>query len=89
MILSIGPSHQSSDSHIVSMKLITILMVLCRLAHCNNSNFFSLLIALYFYSTSAQVDAIMLFNQMGLTVLYNVFLYKLKAITFDIALWIK
>lgn len=89
MILSIGSSRQSSDSHVVSMKLVTILMILCRLAHCNNSNFFFLLVALYFYSTSAQVGAIMLLNQIGLTVLYNVFLYKLKAIASDIAFWIK
>lgn len=89
MILSIGPSRRSSDSHVVSMKLVTILVILCRSAHRNNSNFLPLLIALYLYSAGAQVDAITLLNRMGLTVSYDVLLHKLKAIASDSALWIK
>lgn len=89
MILSIDLSCRSSDLHVVSMKLVTILVILCRLAHCNNSHFLPLLIALYLYSAGARVDAITLLNQMGLTVSYNVFLYKFKAIASDSALWIK
>ena len=62
------------------MKLLVILVILCRWAHWNNNNYFSFLIAIYLYSTGAKVDAITLLNYLGLSVSYNVLLKRLKTI---------
>lgn len=63
-------------SHLVSIKLIAILVILCRSAHQNNSNYFSLFLTLYLYFASARIDIIILFNYFRLLVLYKVFLKK-------------
>ena len=84
-----GSSRYSTNAQIVSMKLIAILVILCRTAHRNNSNFFPLLIALYFYSSGARVDAITLLNHLGLSVSYNVLQKKLHSITSSSKKWIK
>lgn len=83
MVSSVGPrSYQYSiNAQIMSMKLIDILVILCRTAHRNNSNFLLLLIALYFYSSGARVDAITLFNHLGLSVSYDMLQKKPHSIT--------
>ena len=78
-----------SSLHLVSMKLIAVLIILCHLAHRNNSNYLPLLIGLYLYSAGAKVDAITLLNQLGLSVSYNVLQTKLRDITSSSKGWIK
>lgn len=68
-------------SQLVSIKLVAILVILCKLTYRNNSNYVPLLIALYLYLASARIDAITLFNHLGLFVLHNVLLRKLREIT--------
>lgn len=63
------------------MILITILVILCRSAHENNSNHFPLLIALYLYFADARVNAITFLNYLGLLVSHLVLLRKLGDIT--------
>lgn len=83
LVVRVGPesSRYSSNAHIVSMKLVAILVILCRSAHRNNSNYIPLLIALYFYSSGARVDAITLLNQFGLSVSYDMLQRKVHSIT--------
>lgn len=68
-------------SHLASMKLLAILVILCRSAYRNNSNYFPLLVAIYLYLAGAKVDAIILLIHLGLLVLYNVLLKGLRSIT--------
>ncbi|MCJ1346491.1 hypothetical protein MMC31_004708, partial [Peltigera leucophlebia] len=91
LVRSVGPLRARSlnHNHLIGMKLVTILVILCRSAHRNNSNFLPLLIAIYLYSAGAQVDVITLLNHLGLTVSYDVLLSKLWGIASDSALWIK
>lgn len=91
MVLSVGPTTSSrfSSSNVLSMKLVAILVILCRFAHRNNSNYFPLLVALYMYSSGARVDAITLLNPLGLLVSYPVLLRKLANITATSQKWIK
>lgn len=63
------------------MKIVAILVILCRSAHRNNSNYLPLLIALYLYSAGARVSAITLLNHLGLSVSSDVLQKKLKDIT--------
>lgn len=74
MVFSVGPSNSSrtSNLHVVAIKLVAILVILCRSADRNNSNYVPLLIALYLYSAGARVDAITLLNHLGLSVSYDV-----------------
>ncbi|MCJ1344728.1 hypothetical protein MMC31_002931 [Peltigera leucophlebia] len=90
LINSIGPLAKSSDiaSHLANMKLVTILVTLCRSTHHNNSNYLPLLITLYLYSAGARVDAITLLNHLGLSVSYDTLQRKLKSIFFQSARWI-
>ena len=85
LVLSLGPtscsSSFSSDTHLVSMKIVAVLVILCRLAHQNNSNYFPLLVALYMYFAGAKIDAITLLNHLGLFVSYKVFQNKLYKIS--------
>lgn len=67
-------------SHQASMKLLTILVVMCRSAYRNTSNYIPLLMAIYLYSAGAKVDAITLLNHLGLSVSYNLLLRKLRDI---------
>lgn len=71
------------------MKLVAILVILCRSAHRNNSNYVPLLVAMYLYSAGARVDAITLLNHLGISVLYNVLLRKLRSITASSSAFIK
>lgn len=90
LVNSIGPLTTSSNSaHLVSMKLIAILVIFCRSAHRNNSSYFSLLIALYLYSSGACIDAITLLNHLGLSVSYDTVQHKLKNISSASARWIQ
>lgn len=66
---------------LVLMKLVTILVILCKSAHRNNSNYLPLLIALYLYSAGTKIDAITLFNHLGISVLYNVLIKTLRGIS--------
>ena len=85
MMLSIS---SNSDAHLtsylvsyhVSMKFLTILVVMCRLTYQNNSNYILLHIAMYLYSAGAKVDAITLLNHLGFSVSYNSLLQKLRDI---------
>lgn len=91
MIFSVGPfnSSQTSNLHVVAMKLVAILVILCYFPHRNNSSYVLLLIALYLYSAGARVDAITLLNNLELSVLYNVFQKKLWDITTTTKHWIR
>ena len=71
------------------MKLLTILVVMYRSAYWNNSNYISLLVVIYLYSTGAKVDAIILLNHLGLSVLYNSPLQKLRDIKAQSTAFIK
>lgn len=90
LVNSIGPLTTSLNSaYLVSIKLIAILVVLCRSAHQNNSSYFPLLIALYLYFSGACIDALTLLNHLGLSVSYDTLQYKLKSILSDFARWIQ
>lgn len=93
LVLGVGPTSCSlsspSDPHLVSMKIVAVLVILCRSAHRNNSNYFPLLIALYMYSADAKIDAITLLNHLGLSVSYKVLQSKLREITLANKKWIK
>lgn len=93
LVIGVGPTScfpsSTSDLHLVSMKVIAVLVILCRSAHRNNSNYFPLLIALYMYSAGAKVDAITLLNHLGLSVSYKVLQSKLREITLMNKKWIK
>lgn len=96
MIMSVGPSQNTlsipsnaTSSRLTSMKIITILLILCRSAHRNNSNYLLLLMALYMYSAGAGVDVMTLLNHLGLLVSYNVLQKQLQDITKLSSFWIK
>lgn len=96
MIMSVGPSSRqtlsasnANYSQLISMKIVAILVILCRSAHRNNSNYVPLLIALYMYSAGARVDAITLLNHLGLSVSYDVLQKKLHNMTKSTIMWIK
>lgn len=90
LVQNVEPLSKSAiTSHLASMKLLVILVILCKSAHQNNSNYFSLLVAIYFYLTGVKVNAITLLNYLGLLVLYNVFLKRLRSIMSSSAAFIK
>lgn len=91
LVLSIGPTTSSTSVTIpvTSLKLVAILVILCKSTHQNNNNYILFLIAMYLYSAGAQVNPITLLNHLGLSVLYNVFLSKLRSITISSATFIK
>lgn len=62
------------------MKLLTILIVMCRSAHWNNRNYIPLLVAMYLYLAVAKVNAITLLNHLRLSILYNLLMQKLRDI---------
>lgn len=68
-------------SHLASMKLLTIFVIICRSTHGNNNNYISLFVIIYIYSVGAKVDIITLFNYLGLFISYNMLLRKLRDIT--------
>ncbi len=90
LVQSVGPLSMSAMiSHLASMKLLAILVILCRLDHRKNSNYFLLLVAIYFYLAGAKIDAITLLNHLGLLVSYNMLLKRLRSITLARAAFIK
>lgn len=76
-------------SHLALMKLLAILVIICKSAYWNNSNYVSLLMAMYIYSADAKVDAITFLNCFNLFVLYNMLLRKWRGITTSNAAFIK
>lgn len=75
MITAVGPLSWHAlvnTSHLAAISIISVLVILCRSANENNSNYISLFIALYLYLFGVQVDAITLWNHLSLLVLYNV-----------------
>ncbi len=93
LVFSVGLITTTSSthltSHLASMKLIAILVIICRSAHQNNSNYLPLLVAMYRNSADAQVDAITLLNYLSLSILYNVLLKTLRNIKNSSAAFIK
>lgn len=55
--------------HFSNIKVVAVLLIICRSAYCNNSNYLPLFIALYLYSTKARVDAITLLNHLSISIL--------------------
>lgn len=72
MVVSLGPSRSSRNPQLAATKIVAILVILCRSANRNNSNYLPLQIALYVYSAGARVDAITLLNHLGPSVSYDV-----------------
>lgn len=75
MITAVGLSSwhtPANASHLAAIRIVSVLVILCRSAHRNNSNYIPLLIALYLYSAGARVDTITLLNHLGLLISYNV-----------------
>ena len=72
MVFGVGLLSYNLPSHLVRIKLIAILVILCHSAYRNNSNYIPLLLGLYFYSFSTKTDAITLPNHFGVSVSYNV-----------------
>lgn len=96
MIMSVGLSQSTLSLppsatffRLISTKIFTILVIFCRSAHRNNSNYFPLLMALYLYSVGACVNVIMLLNHLGLLILYNILQKKHQDITKSALFWIK
>lgn len=76
-------------SHLASMKLLAILVIICRSAYWNNNNYILLLVVMYMYSASVKLDRITFFNHLNLFILYNVVLWKLRGISISSAAFIK
>lgn len=74
LVLSVGPttSIKKQASNLNNMKLVAFLIILCRSAHRNNSNYLLLMIGLYLYFAGVRVDAVTLLNRFGLLISYNV-----------------
>lgn len=94
LIISIMLSLRSNSntyltSHLASIKLLAVFIIICRSAHQNNSNYIPFFVAMYLYLARAKVDAIILLNHLGLSVLYNLLLRKLRDIKAHNALFIK
>lgn len=53
LVACAGPARKNARSHLNRMKLVAILVILCRTAHRNNSNYLPSMIALYLYSAGA------------------------------------
>lgn len=87
---SVRPTSRSAlTSQLISIKLVAILVILYKSAHQNNSNNILFLIALYFYSADAKIDAIIFLNHLDLFVWHNMLLKKLYEIIRSNATWIK
>lgn len=73
-------SNTCLTSHLASMKLLAVLVIMWRSTHRNSNNYIILLVAMYLYSAGANIDAITLLNYLGLSVLYNLLLRKMRDI---------
>lgn len=58
-------------SYLINMKSVIIFVIFYKSTHCNNSNYFLLLIIFYLSSIDTKTDAIMLLNYLGFSVLYD------------------
>lgn len=76
-------------SHLVSMKIVVIPVILCQSTHHNNNNYIFFFIALYLYLMEAKVNAIIPFKHFSLSVFYNVLQKKLKNNIMLSVFWIK
>lgn len=74
---------------LVSVKFVVIFIIFCKFAHQNNSNYILLLVIIYLYFAGARVDAITLFNYLGISILYNMLLKKLRSIIASSSTFIK
>lgn len=76
LVFNIGSSNFRSslaNPRTMTMKFVTILVILCRSAHQNNSNYIFLLITLYIYLASTCINTITLLNYLVLSVSYTVY----------------
>lgn len=89
MITNIKLSWNFQNTHLMTMKIMAILVILCQTIHKNNSNYLLFLIILYLYCAGAWVNAIILLNWLGLTIFYNVLQKRLKDIAANSACMIK
>lgn len=76
-------------SYLALIKLLVIFVIICQSTCGKNTNYISLLVAIYIYSAGTKIDTITLLNRLGLFVLYNVFLRKLGSITSSSITFIK
>lgn len=91
LVNNIGPLAKSLNitSYLANMKLVTILITICKSTQRNNSNYLSFLITFYLYFAGAQVNTITLLNHLGLSISYSTLQQKLKSISFESPCWIK
>lgn len=89
LIAHIRPSVPIVKDLLQNMKLLAILAILYKITYQNNNSYFLLLIALYLYLARARIDAIILPNYLGLTVLYKTLQRKLKSIASESSWQIK
>lgn len=90
LVFSVSPTlNTPHTSHVASMKLVAILVIICKSTHRNNSNYIPLFIAMYLYSAGARVDTITLFNHLRISILYNILMRKLRSITTSSVVFIK
>lgn len=90
LVLGTGLILKSSlTSHLVSMKLLAIFVIIYRSAYQNFNNDVSLYMIMYMYSTGAKIDTITVFNYPGLFILYKLVLKKLRSIITSSATSIK
>ena len=75
-------------SHLASIKLLAIFVIIYKSNYHNSSNYVPLLIAIYIYSISSKFDIITFLNHFGLSILYNMLLKKLRSITISSAIFI-
>lgn len=66
---------------LVSMKLVAILVILYKSTYQNKSNYILFFIIFYLYLASTKINTITFYNYLGLFVLHNVLLKKLRKIT--------
>lgn len=78
-----------ASHHLSKIKLVIILVILCKSAHHNNSNYLPFLITLYLYSARTKIDAITLLNYLEISVCYNMLQQKPKNFLFKKIWWIK
>lgn len=90
LIFDLGPtSRYPLTFYLTLIKLLAILIIICKLAHQNNDNHIFLLVTIYIYLASIKVETIIFFNRFAFFVLYNILLKKLKGITTFCIIFIK
>lgn len=91
MVSEVEPwrSSQSSNLPQITIKFLTILVILYYLSNRIINNYILLLIIVYIYSAGIKVDVITLLNHLGLSVLYNVLQKELWDIISSSKQWVK